>query len=265
MRRLCCQDCARMLSDTLMVCVSFATDVDWLNTPLLLINKKKVEREWGVIIRPIRANQSPWAVQSSPFSSNEAWSSIVDQGTHPESRLSSHRTQLKKKHQYFIKLLSLSGPDQSLDSHSPTGRDGSFVFAPQVEQQSDSVRFWKPCNTQPIHLTPYCLAFGRAGKRKGWDCEGENMFQRCPEIELLGLVVLYCFLFFSGRPRVEANSGCCTLYMKDCQSIAKVIPTVICIIIADIWITFLSSMIDFTCKVEMQTAVSCMLLFNKQK
>lgn len=65
----------------------------------------------------------------------------------------------KEKHQYFIKLLFLSGPDQSLDSHSPTGRDGSFVFAPQVEQQSDSVRFWKPCNAQPIHLAAYCTAF----------------------------------------------------------------------------------------------------------
>lgn len=109
----------------------------------------------------------------------------MDQRTHPKSRLSSHRTQLKKKHQYFIKLLSLSGPDQSLDSHSPTGRDGSFVFAPQVEQQSDSI-------------SPLAASFlEEVVKGTSRDCEGENMFQRCPEIELLGLVVLYYFLFFS--------------------------------------------------------------------
>lgn len=123
----------------------------------------------------------------------------MDQLTHPESRLSSHRTQLKKKknekkHQYFIKLLSLSGPDQSLDSHSPTGRDGSFVFAPQVEQQSDSVRFWKPRNAQPIRLTAYCPAFERGGKRKGRGREGENMFQRLNFLTLL-CCIFSCFYF----------------------------------------------------------------------
>lgn len=133
---------------------------------------------------------------------------------------------VKKKHQYFIKLLSLSGPDQSLDSHSPIGREDSFVFAPQVEQQSDSLRFWKPCNAQPIHLMPRCLAFGGGSKRKSWDCEGENMFQRCPEIELLGLVVL-CYVspcFSPGRPVVslivKTNRGCCDLSLKDSDSIS---------------------------------------------
>lgn len=154
--------------------------------------------EWGVIIRPIRTDKTPWAKESSPFSSSEGAEQYCGSAhtSWEQTELPQDSVKKKRKHQYFIKLLSLSGPDQSLDSHSPTGRDGSFVFAPQVEQQSDSVRFWKnPCNAQPIHLAAYRLALGRGGKGKGGEREGENMFQRCPETELLGPVALYCFLF----------------------------------------------------------------------
>lgn len=154
--------------------------------------------EWGVIIRPIRTDKTPWAEESSPFSSSEGAEQYCGSAhtSWEQTELPQDSVKKKRKHQYFIKLLSLSGPDQSLDSHSPTGRDGSFVFAPQVEQQSDSVRFWKnPCNAQPIHLAAYRLALGRGGKGKGGEREGENMFQRCPETELLGPVALYCFLF----------------------------------------------------------------------
>ncbi|CAB1429945.1 unnamed protein product, partial [Pleuronectes platessa] len=50
--------------------------------------------------------------------------------------------------------------------------------------------------TRPIHLTalPPRLVGGGGKEGKGRDREGENMFQRCPEIELLGLAVLCYFL-----------------------------------------------------------------------
>lgn len=57
----------------------------------------------------------------------------------------------KEKHQYFIKLLSAAGPDQSLHSHSPTGRDGSFVSTPQVEQRvrvGPSISLFYPSETE---------------------------------------------------------------------------------------------------------------------
>lgn len=97
----------------------------------------------------------------------------MDQRKHPESRLSSHRTQLKKKkgHQYFIKLLSVSGPDQSVDSHSPTGRDGSFVFAPRVEQQSGSVRVWKrSARLSPRPLSCFWKVKGRVEAERVETC-----------------------------------------------------------------------------------------------
>lgn len=100
---------------------------------------------------------------------------------------------VKKKHQYFIKLLFLSGPDQSLDSHSPTGREDSFVFAPQVEQQSDCVHFWKPLqrSAHPSHsFAAWFLEEEVKGKKekKSGVCEGENMVQRSWRIALLGLI-----------------------------------------------------------------------------
>lgn len=83
----------------------------------------------------------------------------------------------KEKHQYFIKLLSASGPDQSLHSHSPTGRDGSFVSTPQVEQR---VR---------VGLSVSLLFLSETEVGGGGSCGGGNMFQKCPQIELFDRAV----------------------------------------------------------------------------
>lgn len=225
-----------LLSETQLLCLYVPIDVDWLNAHFLLINKKRErEKKKPRLIELQNGGSSSDPLGPIRLPQPSVVESILIQRGAPRYCGSAHtsweQTELpqdtvKKKHQYFIKLLSLSGPDQSLDSHSPIGREDSFVFAPQVEQQSDSLRFWKPCNAQPIHLTPRCLAFGGGSKRKSRDCEGENMFQRCPEIELLGLVVL-CYVspcFSPGRPVVslivKTNMGCCDLSLKDSDSIS---------------------------------------------
>ena len=149
----------------------------------------------GGIIRPIWSDKNPWATYLSPFSSEQYCGSAHT--SWEQTELPQDTVKKKEEHQYFIKLLSLSGPDQSLDSHSPTGREDSFVFAPQVEQQSGGVRSWKPCNALGPSISQlYCWGGGGGGgkKVKSRDREGENMFQRCPEIELLGLTVLCYFL-----------------------------------------------------------------------
>lgn len=117
-RRLCCQDSVKMLSDTHRLFVYLAIGADWLKIPLLLIsterNKESLtssDPEWGVIIRPIRTNKTPRRADGG------VRSSIVDQRAHPESRRSSHRTQLKKKkekasifHQTTLSFWSRSKP-----------------------------------------------------------------------------------------------------------------------------------------------------------
>lgn len=63
---------------------------------------------------------------------------IAVQSTHPDLPQDTVKKERKKKRKKSINISSnssASGPDQSLHSHSPTGRDGSFVSTPQVEQR----------------------------------------------------------------------------------------------------------------------------------
>lgn len=65
--------------------------------------------------------------------------SIAVQSTHPDlpqDTVSERKGEKNRKKSINISSnSSASGPDQSLHSHSPTGRDGSFVSTPQVEQR----------------------------------------------------------------------------------------------------------------------------------
>lgn len=95
------------MSETYQSCVFFfAADLDWLNPPLLLISYRK--GPWPIQALTGGSSLAPLALITlleqhcwSLFLSAGARSSTVDQRKHPESRLSSHRTQLKKKASIF--------------------------------------------------------------------------------------------------------------------------------------------------------------------
>lgn len=164
----CCQDAFEMLSNSHHSCTYLVMGADCVKAPqdgLSPFDRQKMaDQFWPRVgghpaslrpLRPIRLLEPDSQVRSHLARHQQYCRSAHTSWKQTELP----QDTVKKKHQYFIKLLSLSGPDQSIDSHSPTGRDGSFVFAPQVGQQSDSVLFWKPCTTQLIHLTALCLTF----------------------------------------------------------------------------------------------------------
>lgn len=151
---------------------------------------------WTVIIRPIRSHKSCTvkSILISPGTERYCGSAH----TSWEQRRS-HRTQLKKKREKRKESINissnyslLSGPDQSLDSHSPTGRDGSFVSSSSsgraaVRLCSLFSESWQLA--LPVHHT----ASETGGKGEGRACQRVPGPKHVAHIELFDLV-LCCFL-----------------------------------------------------------------------
>lgn len=142
------------------------------------------------------------AAQSSPFSSRQEQSAIVDQRTHPESTASSHRTQLKKKkgerkekkasifHQTTLFYLV------QIKASTPTVLQVEmallFLAPPQVEQQSDAAHFFSESRqlALPVHHT----ASETGGKAEGRERQRAAGPKHLAHVELFDLVVLRRFL-----------------------------------------------------------------------
>lgn len=179
----------------------------WLIKPTISFDQLKNRSltnsgpDWGVIISPIITDNTPCAALLKPiliYRSTEQYCGSA-QTSWEQTELPQESVKKKKKHQYFIKLLSVSGPDQSFDSHSPTGRDGSFVFAPQVEQQSGSVHVWK-CSARlsPRLLSCFWKVKGRV--------EAERVETCSRNVQRLNFLASWCHIiscFFS--PTINAN------------------------------------------------------------
>lgn len=141
------------------------------------------------------------AARSSPFSSRQEQSAIVDQRTHPESRASSHRTQLKKKRERKEKKASIFHQTTlfylvQIKASTPTVLQVEmallFFAPPQVEQQSDSAHFFSQSRqlALPVHHT----ASETGGKAEGRERQRAPGPKHVAHIELFDLVVLCRFL-----------------------------------------------------------------------